>query len=103
VFLERRPPAGIWGGLWAFPEGRARDRPAAAVRRYGCELIAARRLAALAHGFTHFQLSATPVLCQVRRAGALAESPGRIWMDIADAAAAAVPAPVKRLLHALAR
>ena len=80
VLLERRPSPGIWGGLWCFPEGKQRGR----------------KLAPIDHGFTHFRLRIQPVLRQVRKktpAGA-----AQRWMSIAEAASAAVPTPVRRLL-----
>lgn len=89
VLLERRPGAGLWGGLWAFPETRLIDGPKP------------RRLAVLEHGFSHFRLRVQPWLCEVRRDARRAESPGRIWIDLADAAGAAVPAPVRKVLAPL--
>lgn len=86
VLLERRPEAGLWGGLWAFPE---KPLPGA---------TKARRLPALEHGFTHFRLRAQPWLCTPSSQG---ESAGRLWVDLADAPGAAVPAPVRTLLRAL--
>ena len=89
VLLERRPGAGLWGGLWTFPETRLYDVPKP------------RKLAPLEHGFSHFRLRAQPLLCAVRDAGPRAEAPGRMWLDVADAAAAAVPAPVRTVLRSL--
>ena len=87
VLLERRPSPGIWGGLWSFPE-----KP--------LKIKKQRKLPALEHGFTHFKLKVQPMLCQV---SSRAESPGRMWLSLEDAVAAAVPAPVKTLLSALRR
>jgi A/G-specific adenine glycosylase len=85
VLLERRPSRGIWGGLWSFPEK--------------CSGIKKRRdLPLLDHGFTHFRLKVRPVLCG---ASARLEAPGRIWLPLKDAVAAAVPAPVRTLLSGL--
>jgi A/G-specific adenine glycosylase len=89
VLLEKRPGAGLWGGLWAFPETRLYDAPKP------------RKLAPLEHGFTHFRLRAQPLLCALRDARNRAEAPGRLWLGIADAATAAVPAPVRKLLRSL--
>ena len=89
ILLERRPSPGIWGGLWCFPEGAdASVRPRVA-----------RKLAPIDHGFTHFRLKIQPLLCEAR----LRERPGQIWLDLADAAQAAIPAPVKNLLQDLQR
>jgi len=85
VLLERRPSKGLWGGLWTFPEKRQRG-----ARTLG-------RLPALEHGFTHFRLRARPVLC----AAPAGESPGQLWVDLAEAPQAAVPTPVRRVLRAL--
>lgn len=87
VLLERRPSPGLWGGLWTFPEAEIACR-----RRKG------RTLALIEHGFTHFRLLARPVLYRLRKPIA---SPGRRWLPLAEAAQAAVPTPVRRLLHAL--
>ena len=103
VLLERRPAPGLWGGLWAFPETGARGLAAFCRREFGCEPRPARRLDVLEHQFTHFRLRATPVVVALAAApAAAAESPGRLWLDIADARDAALPAPVKTLLARLA-
>ena len=103
VLLERRPAPGLWGGLWALPESEPRAFAAFCRRRFGCEARPARRLDPLEHQFTHFRLRATPVVIALRAAPAAAvEAPGRIWLDLADASGAAVPAPLKRLLARLA-
>ncbi len=89
VLLERRPGAGLWGGLWTFPETRL---PGAGKPR---------RLPLVEHGFTHFRLRAQPLLSVVRKATPKAPAPGRMWLDVADAVGAAVPAPVRAVLKGL--
>ncbi|HTM61874.1 MAG TPA: A/G-specific adenine glycosylase [Burkholderiales bacterium] len=83
VRLVRRPSPGIWGGLWCPPELNGR-KPRGA-----------RALAPIEHGFTHYRLRIFPLLCDVRKRTA-----GR-WLEIDDAARAALPAPVKSLLGRL--
>ena len=85
IWLERRPSSGIWGGLWCFPERRAS----------GCRVT--RKLPVIEHGFTHFRLRIQPLLCSGRPAGS-----GR-WIDLDDADRAAIPTPVRNLLHDLPR
>jgi A/G-specific adenine glycosylase len=82
VLLERRPAPGIWGGLWCFPE---------AARAPG----GAKKLAPIDHGFTHFRLRIQPFLC---KAGGRSDG---LWIDLAEARDAAVPAPVRNLLEDL--
>ena len=103
VLLERRAPEGLWGGLWTFPELNGADAKAHCRRALGCEILGARELAPLEHGFTHFRLRAQPLLCPVARRLPVAESAGRIWLDTADAAHAAVPVPVRKVLQALGK
>ncbi len=102
VLLERRPSAGLWGGLWTFPEAPAAGVQAYAARELGCTLGRLRRLEPLGHGFTHFRLEIHPVLCEVAACAPAAQAPGRMWMAAADAMGAAVPAPVRKVLRALA-
>ncbi len=100
VLLERRAPGGIWGGLWSFPEfgsGGVRAR----VRALDCTIAKATKLAPLEHGFSHFRLRAQPYLVRARRVTPRAEESGRLWIDLADAPRAAVPAPVRALLTGL--
>ncbi len=80
VLLERRPPKGVWAGLWSFPENR---------RAQG------RELPTIEHGFTHFRLRIRPFLVERKL-----NAEGR-WWNIDDALEAAIPAPVKRLLETL--
>jgi A/G-specific adenine glycosylase len=87
VLLEKRPSVGIWGGLWCFPEA---GKDAQGVR-----------LAPLEHGFTHFRLRIHPLLCDLSAKPARLEAPGRLWLDLARAAEAAVPAPVTKLIARL--
>ena len=102
VLLEKRPPLGLWGGLWCLPELPAGVDPRQYCSvRFGASLSAADRLPALRHGFTHFRLTVTPLICRVDRASLWAGEPGQIWLPLAEIAQAAVPAPVKKLLAAL--
>ena len=103
VLLERRPATGLWGGLWTFAELDGADAREHCRRVLGCEIEAARRLAPLEHGFTHFRLRAQPLLCAVHARAPRAETAGRIWLDAAEAVRAAVPVPVRKVLQGLAR
>ncbi|KHD10921.1 DNA glycosylase [Candidatus Thiomargarita nelsonii] len=64
VLLEKRPPKGIWGGLWSFPECST------AVETWCQEHLNSTApkcytWRTLRHTFTHFHLDITPVLMQV--------------------------------------
>ena len=103
VLLEKRPPAGIWGGLWSLPEASVgMDAMTLAKTRYGVAIGNATECAKLEHGFTHYSLTIHPVEIAVSKRLSLAMEPGVVWLDFADALQAALPAPVKKLLTAAA-
>ena len=102
VLLERRPGAGIWGGLWVFPEGGNKGAAAFCRTNFSCEIASAQKMPMIEHGFTHFRLNIQPLRCSVKRKLPRVEAPGRIWLEVGDAARAAVPAPVRKLLLGLA-
>lgn len=101
ILLERRPPVGIWGGLWSLPECAVDADPAMAAERLGCRSGVAQPLPSLTHAFTHFRLEIRPWLLAVDRRAVVAESGGRLWLTPDEAIQSAVPTPVRRLLSAL--
>ncbi|HEX4781334.1 MAG TPA: A/G-specific adenine glycosylase [Usitatibacter sp.] len=99
VLLEKRPPSGIWGGLWSLPEADVAEKPATVLARdWGIEAARVERLAPFEHAFTHFTLEVEPWRVSVAKSKGVAEGRGATWMALADIAGAALPAPVKRLL-----
>lgn len=102
VLLEKRPPSGIWGGLWCLPESRPGiDIEAHCLKRFGAHVIEVEELPRIAHGFTHFKLDIRPLRLRVSALVPEASEPGVIWLPLEEARGAAVPAPVRRILTAL--
>lgn len=102
LLLEKRPPSGIWGGLWSLPELADRAQARAHCRKhYGCSIAAPQALAPFAHGFTHFRLQIQPLLCRVLQRTAAAREPGQIWLGLDEAHGAAIPVPVRKLIERL--
>lgn len=99
VLLEKRPATGVWGGLWCFPEMvRGEDVQAACSRRFGVHAAQAAKLPPLEHGFTHFRLAIEAWHLRVSKLSLHAAEPGYAWHTLDEAIAAAVPAPVRRIL-----
>ena len=98
LLLERRPPAGIWGGLLVPPEGE----PEPVLTRLGLRAEWSGELPVLRHTFTHFRLHIRPVLCRVGADARLAAAGNLEWLDIGFAPEAGVPTPVKKLLRQVA-
>ena len=102
VLLEKRPPTGIWGGLWSLPEAAiGTDVMTIATSRYGVTSGAAKHGTKLVHGFTHYSLTIHPVEIAVSKRALVAMEPGAMWLDFSVALEAALPAPVKKLLTAI--
>ena len=101
VALERRPPAGVWGGLWSLPELPAgRDAAHFARDELGLKLRAVQPAPSLDHDFTHFRLHIQPLICGVADFAATTES--RLhWFERNAFAELALPAPIRKILNAI--
>jgi len=100
VLLERRPPTGIWGGLWSLPEfdeatlitGWCRDRLGMAVAGRTCWPV-------MRHTFSHFHLDITPVLVQATTTGECVRDEARqLWYKLGGEQQTGLAAPVSKLL-----
>ncbi len=95
VMLEKRPPSGIWGGLWSLPEvteGTSVD---------GITLQDTSALKPLTHTFTHFKLHITPRLVYVNQRVPQVNQAAKIWLPIEDAITAAIPTPIRTILMSI--
>ena len=103
VLLQKRPPTGVWAGLWSFPELAEADEASDwCAANLGCEPAELREWAPVAHSFTHFDLKMRPV--EIRIDGQpeqVRDSDGWLWYDHSAPAGVGLAAPVKRLLDAL--
>lgn len=96
--MEKRPPAGIWGGLWSLPE-LAMEQPVAEIVKQNWQLIVNNYndLPVFRHTFSHFHLDITPCEVEVEPVvQAVAEDEPYQWhLDITKLALAA---PVSSIL-----
>jgi A/G-specific adenine glycosylase len=107
VMLEKRPPTGIWGGLWSLPEAAGEAALAERAQSFGGAGKAS-PLAPLSHTFTHFKLDIEPRVVELARdassrpTAALELNDGETaWVALRDLDAFGVPAPVRKLLDGL--
>ena len=101
VLLQRRPPAGLWGGLWGFPECDSDDVRAWCRETLGLEVKLEAALPPLRHSFSHFHLDITPITVRALGAGKAMEHPQSLWYNPRQPDERGFAAPVKRLLEAL--
>jgi A/G-specific adenine glycosylase len=100
--LEKRPPTGIWGGLWSFPETDAKlGFETIVLNQFAIIAEATQPLPVLSHAFTHFKLHIQPQPMQVLKLQPEIDEPKYIWLSIEDAIGAAIPTPIRKILHSL--
>jgi A/G-specific adenine glycosylase len=101
VLLERRPPAGIWGGLWSLPECPEGESSTDWIRQrlgLSAELVEIRPVRR--HTFSHFRLDMIPVHLRVTAGGAgVAEGPDVIWYSLSAPQSLGLAAPVAALIR----
>ncbi|HTR09728.1 MAG TPA: A/G-specific adenine glycosylase [Paraburkholderia sp.] len=106
VMLEKRPPSGIWGGLWSLPEAADEAALVERAQAFGASrerASAGSPLAPLTHTFTHFKLDIEPRVVELQREAAPLEASDNqtAWVPLREIDAYGVPAPVRKLLDAL--
>lgn len=100
VYLERRPPAGIWGGLWSLPE--VSDIGDWCRQTLDQEPGATEEFAVLRHSFSHFDLDIRPVVVRVSVASRkVADTPDATWYSPSDELPGGMAAPVQQIINSL--
>ena len=104
VLLERRPPTGVWGGLWCLPETAIDTDPLDWCFDQLSEAgVLGRRLPARRHTFSHFHLHIEPIEILLNRPGsAVMEAQTRLWYNSQTPNSVGLAAPVARLLAEVA-
>jgi A/G-specific adenine glycosylase len=103
VLLERRPPSGLWGGLWTFPQFEAHaDALAWAQQRFRVTAPATQVLGVYEHAFTHFDLTLHPLLLSVvPLSHSVAEEDNYVWYDTRSPARIGLSKPAVDLIRTL--
>jgi len=96
VMLEKRPAAGIWGGLWSLPEA---ENLAKLEEKTGLTLAGGQVLQPRLHRLTHMRLHIRPVLLPTLQAKQVKCSARQRWMELDGDAGMGMPQPVVRLLQ----
>ncbi|MGI9211476.1 MAG: A/G-specific adenine glycosylase [Methylococcaceae bacterium] len=98
VLLEKRPPVGLWGGLWTFPEFPTQNALTDWCQDKHLNPHSLRYLPTRHHRFSHYQLDYTPTVLSAPWVypSAIAETTDWRWFKCEDSIG--VPAPVRQLL-----
>ena len=100
ILLERRPPTGIWGGLWCLPEiPTSVNISLYCAQRFGIKIKLLCHIPSIDHAFTHFKLRIYPrSLKVVSQVSAISQS-GQKWTSFNGALEMGIPTPVRNLLN----
>jgi A/G-specific adenine glycosylase len=104
VYMQKRPPVGIWGSLWCFPQFANSELARDWLNEYfELELDQAKELAVLSHTFSHFRLHIQPLIIDVITPINLRvmEKQESLWYNIDTEFQGGLAAPVQTLLNKL--
>ena len=97
VLLERRPPAGIWGGLWSLP---ADDNGQELQQHLGLNYNKLLPLPGLHHQLTHIHMTIHPLIGHTELASTGVEcTADQRWFGPHEWPALGLPKPVRQLLE----
>jgi A/G-specific adenine glycosylase len=100
IFLEKRPPSGIWGGLWSLPEFDSIESAHNWCLIKSIPVIDSQTLATQRHTFSHYHLDYTPVNVQTDNPiNFVMEAGQSVWYNSGQISNLGLPAPIKLLLQ----
>ncbi len=100
VLLEKRPPTGIWGGLWGVPEFPTQSHATQWCREHLASVSAGHAGEALHHAFSHFDYEMKPIYVTCSgKAATLRDDDRYRWYDTVAPAAVGLPKPIATLLQ----
>jgi A/G-specific adenine glycosylase len=97
VLLERRPPSGIWGGLWSLP---ADDDGRSLEEMFGIDESQMQALPTLKHQLTHVKMHIRPVMAHSEPGAKGVEcGPEQGWFTKREWPELGLPKPARQLLE----
>ncbi|MDR3443313.1 MAG: A/G-specific adenine glycosylase [Legionella sp.] len=100
IYLERRPSAGLWGGLWCLPSLDEGNCPLEYIRRkYDLSGNEPTKLIAFKHRFSHFHLEINALKIKTKALGrSVAEVKGQ-WFAKEDLSSLGLARPTSKILE----
>ncbi|MFE8070806.1 A/G-specific adenine glycosylase [Marinobacteraceae bacterium S3BR75-40.1] len=102
LLMERRPPTGIWGGLWSLPQAEPdldiEDLPGWCRDQLGLDSEFPQRLSTFRHTFSHYHLDIMPVRLTARDSHRVQDNPNLVWYSPEDALTLGLPAPIRKVI-----
>jgi A/G-specific adenine glycosylase len=101
LLLEKRPPSGIWGSLWCFPEREELAELPKLLKKLGLSKPQQKALPEFRHTFSHYHLLLKPILINVKNTNRKAmEANSFIWYK-GQQNSVGLPKPISQLIREL--
>ena len=104
VLIEKRPPTGIWGGLWSLPQfDNYEDCALWYQKQFAVSMPDADKLPPFVHTFSHFRLQVQPLKIDLANthyspnAKGIMEAGDFLWYNSKTNFSGGFPAPIKKL------
>jgi A/G-specific adenine glycosylase len=101
VLVERRPPSGVWGGLWSPPQFASEGDALAWCRQEFGDTPESQLLPPIDHAFTHFDLRLNPLLVRCARTTSVHDAGTHRWYPLEAPPRIGLPQPIRRLFERL--
>lgn len=103
ILLEKRPPTGIWGGLWSFPQIQTDDNAEHYCQdTLDCKPLHIDYWDSYRHTFSHYHLDISPVVIQLKQPPVkVMEADRQLWYNRQQPVQVGMAAPIKKLLAML--
>lgn len=100
VLLEKRPPTGIWGGLWSLPEFVSEDAALDWCAANNLQIKEKHSYNKQRHTFSHYYLDYTPLFIETNSSmNSVQEVDRIIWCDRQQFNKIGLATPIKQLLQ----
>ena len=103
VLMQKRPPTGIWGGLWCFPQFETDQQMQEWLDVHHINAPTMRKMTEFSHVFSHFRLHIQPLILQLEsplKTGVM-EDDKIFWYNPSTEFEGGLAAPVTKLLQEL--
>lgn len=103
VLMEKRPPTGIWGGLWCFLELSEAADITKLLTQLNLRATAQVEMTAFRHTFSHFHLDIQPIIvdCQHLTSQEINDNNKQQWYDLGTEQSVGLAASTQKLISLL--
>lgn len=101
IYLEKRPPTGIWGSLWSLPEFETECEAKAWLETFVTKSKALNRSIqkdVLLHRFSHFDLNLNQIILEIKEPALLVAEGEKKYIKYNELKNLGLPTPIKKLI-----